>query len=288
MPQPPYREIRFPSADGFELYARDYGAKGGPPVLCLCGLTRNSRDFEPLAPLIADRCRMVVLDYRGRGRSAYAPDPKSYRPDVELADAIRLLDTLGIARAGVIGTSRGGLIAMAMGSTHFDRLTGVVLNDVGPVIERDGLLRIRSYLDKSQDLRNWDDAIASLQRTHVGFEKLTGDEWIAFARRIFRDEGGIPQVDYDLRLAEAFPAREAIEQAEAPDLWPMFETLKALPVTVLRGKNSDLLSAATVAEMARRHPGMKAVTVKDRGHPPFLDEPESVAAIKEWLQHLPP
>src|SRR5262245_46031315 len=143
-----FREIRFAAPDGVELYARDYGGAGGPAVLCLCGLTRNSRDFEPLARFIADRSRMVVLDFRGRGQSAYAPDPDSYRPEVELADAIRLLDTLGIARAGVIGTSRGGLIAMLMGAVNPDRLSGVVLNDIGPVIEREGLLRIRSYLGR--------------------------------------------------------------------------------------------------------------------------------------------
>jgi pimeloyl-ACP methyl ester carboxylesterase len=283
--EPAYRDIRFAASDGLGLYARDFGRNSGPPVLCLCGLTRNSRDFEPLARFIADRCRMIVLDYRGRGQSAYAPDPTSYRPDVELADAIRLLDTIGIARAGVIGTSRGGLIAMLMGSVHPERLSGVVLNDIGPVIERDGLLRIRNYLGKEPAFRDWSEAVSLLRETQAGFF-LSGDEWMSFARRIFRDDHGVPRLDYDLRLAETFPSREAIEQAEAPDLWPLFETLKSLPVTVLRGANSDLLSTATAIEMASRHPGLKAVSVKDRGHPPFLDEPECVAAIEEWLTQL--
>jgi pimeloyl-ACP methyl ester carboxylesterase len=285
MAEPGYREIRFAAPDGLELYARDYGGIGRPPVLCLCGLTRNSRDFEPLAGFISGECRMVVLDYRGRGRSAYAADPKSYRPDVELADAIRLLDTLGIAKTGVIGTSRGGLIAMLMGSALPERLSGVVLNDIGPVIEREGLLRIRGYLGKKSDFFNWDDAISALKETHPGF-KLSAEEWMLFAHHIFRDEGGIPHLDYDPRLAETFPSREAIEKEKGPDLWPVFESLKNVPVTVLRGENSDLLSASTVAEIARRHPRLKAVTVKDRGHPPFLDEPESVAAIRGWLGTL--
>src|SRR5438067_2951930 len=211
--QPGYRDIRFTAPDGLELYARDYGGRSGPPVLCLCGLTRNSRDFEPLAPFIADRCRLLILDYRGRGSSAYAPDPKSYRPDVELADAMRLLDILKIDAAGVIGTSRGGLIAMLMGQAHPGRLSGVVLNDIGPVIERQGLLRIQSYLGKDPNLRTWDQAAASLNETHPGFE-LTADEWLSFARRIFRDEDGVPRLDYDPRLAETFPSREAIEAAK--------------------------------------------------------------------------
>jgi pimeloyl-ACP methyl ester carboxylesterase len=281
-----YRDVRFTAPDGLDLHARDYGGTVGPSVLCLCGLTRNCRDFEPLARLIAHRCHLVVLDYRGRGQSGYAADPKSYRPDVELSDAICLLDTLSIAKVGVIGTSRGGLIALLMGSAHLERLTGVVLNDIGPVIEREGLLRISSYLGKDPELKDWNDAVSSLKQTHMGFN-LRAEEWLAFARAIFRDDDGIPRLDYDPRLAGTFPSREAIEHAEAPDLWPMFETLAPLPVTVLRGENSDLLSPATVAEMARRHPGLKAVTVKERGHPPFLNEPESVAAIEEWLGQLP-
>jgi pimeloyl-ACP methyl ester carboxylesterase len=281
-----FRDISFAAPDGLELYARDYGGTHGPAVLCLCGLTRNSRDFEPLADLIAGQCRMVVPDYRGRGRSAFATDPKSYRPDVELADALRLLDVLDIAQAGVIGTSRGGLIAMLMGSAYPQRLTGVVFNDIGPVIEREGLLRIRSYLGNDPGLRNWDDAVSALQETHSGFV-LSAGEWLSFARRIFRDEHGIPRLDYDPRLAETFPSREAIDRAEGPDLWPLFESLKPLPVIVLRGENSDLLSAATVSEMARRHPGLRTVTVKDRGHPPFLNEPECVTAISDWIETLP-
>src|SRR5262245_32186823 len=204
-----YREIHFTSPDGLDLYARDYNLGSGPAALCLAGLTRNCRDFEPLARRIAGRCRMVVPDYRGRGRSAYALDPQSYRPDVELADAIHLLDILGIAEVGVIGTSRGGLVAMLMGSACPQRLSGVVLNDIGPVIERSGLLRIRSYLGTAPELRNWDDAVRSLQQIHLGFETLNPDEWMTFARHIFRDDGGVPRLDYDPRLAEAFPSREA-------------------------------------------------------------------------------
>ena len=284
---PAYREVRFTTGDGLELYARDYdNGNAGPSVLGLCGLTRNSRDFDPLAPFIADRCRLIVIDYRGRGHSAYATDAKTYRPDVELADSLQLLDILVVTRVGVIGTSRGGLVAMVMGSAQPERLAGVVLNDIGPVIERDGLLRIQTYLGKSPPLQGWGEAVASLRRTHPGFANLSDDEWLAFAKRLFRSDNGVPHVDYDPQLAEAFPSRETIESGKAPDLWPMFDSLNGLPVTVLRGENSDLLSEATVHEMKRRHPSLVSVIVKDRGHPPFLDEPECVDAIRQWITQL--
>jgi pimeloyl-ACP methyl ester carboxylesterase len=281
----PYQEIRFSASDGLELYARDYGG-AGPAILCLTGLTRNCRDFEPLAELLGRRCRLLTPDYRGRGRSGYASDPRTYRPDIELAEAIALLDLLVIEKFGVIGTSRGGLIAMMMGAAHPGRLIGAVLNDLGPVLEREGLLRISGYVGKAFEGHTWDDAIAALKRTHPGF--VMGEaEWTRFAHRVFRDENGVPVLDYDLALARIFPSRDAILSAKDPDLWPLFDSLLGRPVAVLRGENSDLLSPETVDEMARRHPSLDAVTVKDRGHPPFLDEPESIAMIERWLDRLP-
>jgi pimeloyl-ACP methyl ester carboxylesterase len=271
----PYRKLGFSSPDGIHLYARDYGGTG-PAILCLSGLTRNCRDFEPLADLIGGRCRLLTPDYRGRGRSGYASDPRTYRPDIELADAIALLDLLGIGKVGVVGTSRGGLIAMMMGAAHPNRLIGAVLNDIGPVLERQGLLRISGYVGKAFEGRTWEDAVAALKRTHPGFG-MSDMEWMRFAHRIFRDEYGVPVLDYDLALAQTFPSRETILSTKDPDLWPLFDSLAGVPVTLLRGENSDLLSPVTVDEMARRHPSLDAVTVKDRGHPPFLDEAESIA-----------
>jgi pimeloyl-ACP methyl ester carboxylesterase len=286
MTGPQFGAIRFTVADGLSLYARDYeGESRRIPILCLSGLTRNLRDFEPLIECIGGSRRIVAMDYRGRGRSDYSSDSKTYRIDVETGDALALLDHLGIARAAVIGTSRGGLIAMAMAARALDRLAGVLFNDIGPVIEKAGLLRIRSYLGKSAHFTSWDDAVGALKRTHAGFE-LSEDEWLAYARRVYRDENGLPHIDYDLRLGETFPSVQEIETSPAPDLWPLFDLLKQVPSAVLRGEHSDLLSEATVAEMARRRANLITRTVARRGHVPFLDEPESLATVQEWLARV--
>jgi len=278
------RDIHFRSADGLALYGRDYPAESNStPLLCLCGLTRNMRDFEPLAQWLGGSRRLIMMDYRGRGRSAYAENSATYRPDVELADALSLLDQLDISRVSVIGTSRGGIIAMLMAAKFSHRLKSVLLNDVGPVIERASLLRIASYLGKAVSFGNWGEAVAALKESNPGFDTLSDDEWIDFAKRVFIQKDGRIRNDYDLRLAETFPKPEDIEKSDVPDLWPLFDTLIPLPVTVLRGEHSDLLSAATVAEMKRRHPRLFAYTIKDRGHVPFLDEPDAKAAVQDWL-----
>jgi pimeloyl-ACP methyl ester carboxylesterase len=278
------RDIRFDSADGLSLYGRDYPASSdATPVLCLAGITRTSRDFEPLAQWLAGSRRLITMDYRGRGRSAYAADPSTYRPDVELADALRLLDHLGVERVNVIGTSRGGIIAMLMAMQFPQRLDGVLLNDVGPVIEKASLLRIRKYLGRPVRFANWDEAASALKSNNPGFESLTQAEWLDFARRVFIARDGHITNDYDLRLAETFPTEEQIEREGFPDMWQLFDALRSLPVTVLRAEHSDLLSAQTVSEMKKRHPGLAAYTIKNRGHVPFLDEPDAKAAIEAWL-----
>lgn len=280
-----FREVHWASADGLRLYARDYGAeRGGPlPVLCLSGLTRNARDFESIAPRLSLTRRMICPDYRGRGRSQYATDPKSYRPDVELDDVLLLLDQLAIPRVAVIGTSRGGIVAMVMAAKAKERLAGICFNDIGPHVDAAGLLRIRSYLGVAPRFTTWEQAVASIQATNPGFKNIPEEGWLAFARRVFRDDNGMPKADYDLRLGEGFPGAEDIAAGKVADIWPMFDQTIAMPSVVLRGENSDLLSAGTVAEMQRRHPALAAVTVKDRAHVPLLDEPESIAAIDAWL-----
>lgn len=278
------RDIHFTSSEGLALYGRDYPAPhDGTPLLCLSGLTRNVRDFEPLAGWLGGTRRLVTMDYRGRGRSTHALDPSTYRPDVELADALRLLDALEIERVNVVGTSRGGIIAMIMAAQHPHRLNGVLLNDVGPVIEKAGLLRIRKYLGKAVSFASWEEAAAALKRDNPGFASLSSEEWLSYAKRVFIGKCGRIVNDYDLRLAETFPTAAEIEKASSPDLWPLFDALRPLPVAVLRAEHSDLLSEATVREMERRHPRLGAHMIKDRGHVPFLDEPDSQAAIRAWL-----
>jgi pimeloyl-ACP methyl ester carboxylesterase len=279
-------DIWFTSPDGLRLYARDSGTSSTlTPVLCLSGLTRNSKDFAPIFDRHAASRRIIAMDYRGRGRSQYA-DWQTYRPDVELTDAIALLDHLAIPRLAVIGTSRGGLIAMVMAAQHKHRMAGVLLNDVGPVLDVAGLLRIRGYLGKTPPMQSWDDAVAALKRTNLGFESLTPDEWLHYTRTVFRDQDGRPAMDYDPELARSFPLAKVLSSKKLPALWNLFDLLTDLPVSVLRGEHSDLLSAATYAEMADHHPTLDATTVKDRGHVPFLTEPESVAAIDRWLRKI--
>jgi pimeloyl-ACP methyl ester carboxylesterase len=286
MESPQFRDVWITSADGLRLYARDYESENiSTPVLCLSGLTRNVRDFEPLIAQAGGRRRFIAMDYRGRGRSQYASDPKTYRVDIEADDALALLGHLGIARAAIIGTSRGGLLAMTLAASAPDKVAGVLFNDIGPVIDKAGLLRIRSYLGKAPHFGSWSEAVDALKRTHAGFD-LSDGEWLAYAHRVYREEDGLPRIDYDPRLGETFPSAEEIEKAALPDLWPLFDLLKPLPCAVLRGEHSDLLSEATVTEMARRHGNLIVETVKNRGHVPFLDEPESLSAIKKWLARV--
>jgi pimeloyl-ACP methyl ester carboxylesterase len=278
-------DVPYRSADGLNLYACDHGPRGGTliPLLCLPGLTRNSKDFEAVAQRLADR-RVLTVDFRGRGRSQYAADPTTYRPDVEMADTLALLDHLDCPRVAVLGTSRGGLVAMLMAAAAKPRLAGIALNDIGPRISPEGLLRIRSYLGVTPDFATWDHAAAALKATSPGFEGLAPADWLAYAHRLFRDENGVPQLDYDPRLTVTFPGTEDITGGKVPELWDFFDQVAPLPLLVLRGANSDLLSAATLGEMQRRNPSLAAVTVAGRGHVPFLDEPQSVAAIDTWLQ----
>lgn len=282
-----FSEHFFDAADGVRLYARDYAGpdKGLTPVVCLPGLTRNAKDFDTVAPRLALARRMICPDFRGRGKSAHA-DPATYRPDQELADTLQLLDMLGVRRFAIIGTSRGGIVAMVMAAKALDRLAGVAFNDIGPRIEKAGLIRIRSYLGSDPQFGSWAQAVDALKATNPGFHSLDDAEWLAFARRVFRDENGVPRADYDAGLTQNFPSIEDIEAAKVPELWGLLDLMVDLPATVLRGEHSDLLSAETVSEMQRRHKRLAAVTVANRGHVPFLDEPESIAAIDQWLEDV--
>jgi pimeloyl-ACP methyl ester carboxylesterase len=270
------------------LVARDYGSDFSrlTPVLCLPGLTRNAKDFETVAQRLSPLRRVICPDFRGRGRSQYAGDPLTYRPDQELADTLALLDRLGIGRVAAIGTSRGGIVAMVMAAKAKERLAGVLLNDIGPRIETAGLIRIRTYLGTDPAFASWQEAVAALKRTNVGFDTLSDDEWLAFAKRVFREEDGKPRTDYDGKLTATFPAVEDIRSGKVPELWGLLDLMTDIPVTVLRGEQSDLLSAAIVTEMTQHAPALEAVTVANRGHVPFLGEAESEAAIDRWLARI--
>lgn len=255
-------------------------------VLCLHGLTRNAADFEELAEHLADRYRVVVMEQRGRGESDFDPVPANYHLGTYVADAMTLLDELGLDRVAVIGTSMGGLMAMSMAGTAPARFAGLVINDIGPVVEPPGLARIRGYVGKGGPVRSWDDAVTATRvNNEAAFPDLTDDAWLAFARRLFRARAdGSLAPAYDPAIAEPLNADESA--AVPPDLWPLFDALAGLSMLVIRGALSDILSARTVEEMGRRHGDLVAVEVPARGHAPLLTETPALTAIDAFLERL--
>jgi pimeloyl-ACP methyl ester carboxylesterase len=274
-----FSEVRFPGADGrLSLFARDYGGDGLPLVL-MHGLTRNSTDFESLADRLQGRFRVVVPDQRGRGRSDRDDDPANYALPMLCADALGLIARLGLERPVLVGTSMGGLMAMGMAAANPSAFRGLVLNDVGPQVEAEGLARIAGYAGKAEAIASWDEAAAYARRINESAFPHYGEaQWLAFARRTFRQQAdGTLVLDYDPAIAQAGAG------APIPDLWPVWEALASLPVLAIRGGTSDILSAATLEQMAARHPRLTACTVPGIGHAPMLDEPEAVAAIEAFL-----
>jgi pimeloyl-ACP methyl ester carboxylesterase len=273
---------RFTTPDGLSLAWSEEGE--GMPLLCLPGLTRNAGDFDDLAAALGGRGRLIRLTLRGRGASDRDPDPRNYSVPVEARDVIAFLDALGLARVVVIGTSRGGLIAMMIAAVAHDRVAGVLLNDVGPELAPEGLANIMSYLGVAPRSRTFEDAAAALRaRMGARFPGLSDARWVELARRWF-DQGPEGLVlNYDPHIRDAF---DAAADQPAPDLWPLFDALAGIPLAVVRGANSDLLTPETVAKMRTRRPDLIVAEVPDRGHVPFLDEPEALAALDALLARV--
>ena len=270
----------FKTSDGLSLHYTDEGA--GIPVLCLSGLTRNGTDFDYVAPYL-DGCRMIRLDYRGRGQSDWTPNWQSYSIPVECRDVLELLAHLEVEKVAILGTSRGGLIAMALAMGFADRLLGVCLNDIGPVIEQSGLDDIKDYLGRNPAAKTYEEAVAVMSKRMPGFDGVPEDRWREEAHKHYVETEEGLSINYDPRL------RDAVLEAGAqpvPDLWPMFDALKAVPTCLIYGANSNLLSQITVAKMIKRHPEMIVAEVPGRGHVPFLDEAEALDALNEWLSYI--
>lgn len=274
--------------DGLRMYCREYGPqhRSRPALLCLPGLTRNSRDFDGLAASLADRWRVLTPDLRGRGRSDHDPNWRQYQPMTYVADIGELLQQLGEPRVVVIGTSLGGLLAMLMAALHPAALAGAVLNDIGPELEASGLARIATHVGRLPPVSTWDEAAAQARFVNgAALPDYTDQDWRRFARATYRDDGtGRPVLDMDPRIGDAM--REAPVGA-APDLWPLFGMLSGVPVLALRGETSDILSPATFAKMSAIKPDLRTLTVPRRGHAPTLDEPECREAIREFLEAMP-
>ncbi len=279
--------IEYSSADGLKLFAKSYGPVDAPlSVLCMHGLTRNHQDFEPMIAALGDQYRFIAVDVRGRGRSAYDPDPTHYTPQVYIKDMEILLDHLGLKRVALVGTSMGGLMAMLMMKAMPARICGVVLNDIGPSVDKAGLKRIAGYVGKSGPIENWAEAADRLQNMQGPFfPALDADDWMAFARRTFRErDDGQVVLDYDPAIAASF-GKGKISLWLRLLMWQLFKSMYASPLLVIRGQISDLFAEKTMSTMVRRHPDARAVTVPEVGHAPILDEPEAVAAIAEFLAY---
>lgn len=273
---------RFTTSDGLSLYFEDEGT--GQPILCLSGLTRNARDFDFVAPQVVAEHRMIRLDYRGRGQSDWAEDPMTYTVPREAQDALELMDHLGIDRFAVLGTSRGGLIAMGLAATAKDRLLGVVMNDIGPVLDPKGLDAIMSYLGVHPDFPDF-DTMAAARKTAMedSFAGVPLDRWRKEVTHTHKETDAGVRLNYDPRLRDAVIAAGA---AGDVDLWPFFDAIAPLPSAVIHGVNSDLLTAETVTEMQRRNPELIVAQVPNRAHIPFLDEAEAKAALAAWFKQL--
>ncbi|MEM9175773.1 MAG: alpha/beta hydrolase [Myxococcota bacterium] len=275
----------FETADGLRLFYRDFGAdRSGTPVVCLPGLTRNSRDFDDVAARMASRRRVVTMDFRGRGHSDPDPDWRNYHPGTYVADVGALLDALEIPRVIVLGTSLGGICGMVMSALPGERVAGVILNDVGPEIHPAGLARVQAYTGRAEPVGSWAEALAQAKQTYG--DALPGLDEAGFAkvaRNTYREDAqGVPRLDLDLAIGRA------VRELPPPggDPWQLFAALRDLPVTLLWGVLSDILTADIVERMQAEKPDLEVVRVPNRGHVPLLDEPECLAAIDGFLDRV--
>ncbi|TIV67930.1 MAG: alpha/beta hydrolase [Mesorhizobium sp.] len=283
-----FSDFFYAASDGLKLHARIYGETNtdGWPVACLPGLTRNARDFHEFALYLSSKAKrprkVIAFDYRGRGQSDYDPDITHYNVGVEAGDVLAGLSELGIEEAAFIGTSRGGLIIHVLGALKPAVLKAIVLNDIGPVIEAQGLAQIRAYLDRAPKPKTFAEAVDAQRRVHgASFPALTDADWARMVSAICRDTDAGLVPDFDPALVDT--VADVDFSKPLPDLWPQFDALATAPMLAIRGDNSKLLSAATLEAMGKRHPGMEAITVEGQGHAPFLETGNLPQEIADFL-----
>ena len=282
-----WQERQFESREGLSIFFRDYpGADDRPPLLCLHGLTRNSRDVEQFAERYAGDFRIIAMDFRGRGRSDRDPNPANYIPTTYAADVIDLLDHLGVERAIFVGTSLGGLVTMIVAALDSRRIAGAILNDVGPALDEAGLARIRTYVGKPRRFADWREAgdYAAAINMQLPASNTPAD-WERHARRLCREDGDGIVFDYDMAIAEPFNSAGPTPDV---DMWPLYRMLAQAPLLIVRGERSDLLTNATAQEMRAMAADAELVTVPEVGHAPELIEPAAAAAIDEFLERFRP
>jgi pimeloyl-ACP methyl ester carboxylesterase len=280
-----FRDVFCQSADGLKLHAKTIGPEtgGALPVLCLPGLTRTADDFDVIARALANAPaaprRVVAIDYRGRGLSDYDPDPAKYTAPMEMGDVLAVAASLGITRAILLGTSRGGLISMGLAAAQPQLLAGVVLNDVGPALEIGGLIKIKGYIADPPQRATWDDAERGLRELFGSvFPNLDAAGWAAWTRRAFREKpGGGLERTYDVRLAKTLES--FTPETPLPEIWELFDKFAGLPLMLVHGGLSDLLSPRIIEAMVARRPDMEVVEVPDEGHAPLLADAPTVTRI---------
>jgi len=283
-----WEDIYYSSRDGLRLHARHYGVEhsGRRAVICLPGLTRNAKDFHVLASYLNDPTRhrrdVYVLDYRGRGLSDSDPDWRNYSPYIELLDVLDFMALKQLHDVAVIGTSRGGIISMIMATLRPTSIGALVLNDIGPVIEPEGLTRIIGYVGKIPIPNDWIEATELTKSINKrDFPTLSDNEWEAFARQIFNNDNGAPTSAYDPNLSKAITMLDP--DSDIPAMWPQFDALSRIPVMAVRGQNSDILSTETLAKMKDHHPELKTLIVPNQGHAPLLRDSPTIESIAHFL-----
>jgi pimeloyl-ACP methyl ester carboxylesterase len=282
------RSVFVTAPDGLRLHVREYGAPSMStvPVVCLPGLARTTADFDALAPALAfgePPRRVIAIDSRGRGQSEYDPDPQHYNLAVELSDVLAVLTALQVGPAVFVGSSRGGILTMLLAAAHPAMIAGAVLHDIGPMIEPTGLIRIKNYIGKLARPGSFGEGAEILRQLFAPhFPKLTPEQWLAAAQRTWKTEDGALVPTYDVQLAHTLADLD-IERLPPP-LWNEFDALARAPVLVIRGANSDILSAAAVDAMRGRHPALESIEVPDQGHVPLLDDPDLINRIGDFVR----
>ena len=271
--------------DGLKLHYRDYpGSSDRPPILCLHGLTRNSRDFAEFAERASPLFRVLALEFRGRADSDYDPQPMRYNPLTYAADVLEMLDQLGIDQAIFVGTSLGGLVTMTIAAMAPQRIAATILNDIGPDVDASGIGRILTYVGQDVRFKDWDEAADTIASNYgAAFDRYTHEDWVKMAKRNCREINGEIGFNYDMAIAEPFRNSGPTPQV---DLWPLFQVLASKPLLVVRGAKSDLLTAATTEKMQALAPNTMLAVVEGVGHAPELNEPEAMEAIDAFLNSL--
>ncbi len=280
-----YQDQFWQSEDDLNLHYRDYSSNSTKtPIICVPGLTRNSRDFEHLGTLLCGDRRIIMVNLRGRGQSDYAKDSTTYNPKTYVADIVRLMDEIDLPKAVFFGTSLGGIVTMLMASMHSGRVAGALLNDIGPEIDQRGLDRIGEYVGQGRSFDTWAHAARDLAESSAGiFPDYTLKDWISFAKKLYRmNSSGRIKLDYDMKISEPFDRKGNGSDA----MWRALEAFKDLPTLILRGETSDLFSEATATKMLGMMQNGELVTIPRVGHAPTLEEPQSLDAIAALLQRV--